>query len=75
MTDESEGRLEMVSGRGAIRVRIQGVKINEAVQLLEDTARFVRGQEPHLVGADEDELEMMFKRTDLGDFVIVSIGR
>jgi hypothetical protein len=78
MTDTGDnGGLEMVSGRGALRVQISGVKDEDLAKLLQDTANFVKNQARDIVEtADDDEdLELMFKRVDLGDFVIVSVKR
>ncbi|MEN2712450.1 hypothetical protein ACQKOH_17060 [Sphingomonas sp. NPDC092331] len=72
MTDESEDQLAMVSGRGAIRVRIHGASGDEIVRLMEDTTRFLRSHEPLQGPHDAEDLELSFKRPDIGDFVIVS---
>lgn len=75
MAGSSKNGLEMISGRGALRVEISGVDDKDLTKLLEDTARFIREQAPHITesATDDQDLEMMFKRVDLGDFVIVSV--
>lgn len=76
MTDSTDnGGLEMISGRGALRVEVSGVEDEDLAKLLQDTADFIRTQAQGIVeDADDDEdLEMIFKRVDLGDFVIVSV--
>lgn len=72
MTDESEDQPPMVSGRNALRVRIHGASGDEIVRLMEDTTRFLRSHEPLQGPGDSEDLEMSFKRPDLGDFVIFS---
>ncbi|MDF2385476.1 hypothetical protein JMG10_28685 [Nostoc ellipsosporum NOK] len=72
MTDESEDQPAMVSGRTALRVRIHGASGDQIVRLMEDTTRFLRSHEPLKGPHDAEDLEMSFKRPDLGDFVIVS---
>jgi hypothetical protein len=76
MSDSNDnGGLEMVSGRGALRVEISGVDDEDLSKLLQDTANFIRNQARDIVdsAADDEDLELMFKRVDLGDFVIVSV--
>lgn len=72
MTDE---QLEAASGRGALRVQITCEKGNDLARLLDDTARFIRTQAGPIIDAadDDEDLELMFKRVDHGDFVIVSV--
>lgn len=72
MTEESEDQPVMVSGRTVLRVRIHGASGDEIVRLMEDTTQFLRSHEPLLGPDDAGDMEMMFKRPDLGDFVIVS---
>lgn len=75
MTEATESNPELVSGRGALRVMLSGLGDEDPVRLLEDTARFMRDQGKQIYdGRDPDEnLELLFKRSDLGDFVIVTI--
>ena len=59
----------------ALRVEISGVSDDDLVQLLNDTADFIRsrGREGTAPMANQDaHLEVMFKRVDLGDFVILA---
>lgn len=72
MTEESEDRLQTTSGWGTMRVRIHGASGDEIVKLMEDTTRFLRSHEPLQGPDDAENLEMMFKRPDRDDFVIVS---
>lgn len=75
MTDSGDNGLEMISGRSALRVEISGVDDKDLTKLLEDTAKFIRNQGSKIAkrAAEDDDLEAMFKRVDLGDFVIVSV--
>jgi hypothetical protein len=75
MAGSDDNNLEMISGRGALRVEISGVDDKDLTKLLEDTAKFIRDQSQHIAesASDDEDLEMMFKRVDLGDFVIVSV--
>ncbi|NIJ63988.1 hypothetical protein FHR20_000919 [Sphingomonas leidyi] len=68
MTDTSDDEMGAAKW-GAHRVSVRGVRSREMAQLLEDTAKFVRENWP--VDDRDDSFEMMYKRTDLGDFVIV----
>lgn len=74
MTEATESGMQPLAGRGALRVMLRGLDREDPVKLLEDTARFLRDQGKHILDGDPDEdLELMFKRVDLGDFVIVTI--
>ncbi len=74
MTEATESDLEVGAARGALRVMLRGLDREDPVKLLEDTARFLRDQGGSILDGDPGEdLELMFKRVDLGDFVIVTI--
>ncbi|WP_066720594.1 hypothetical protein [Sphingomonas pituitosa] len=76
MTDSSDdNEFEMVSGRPPLRVEISGVEDEDLAKLLQDTAQFIRSKAQGLVNEQEEDedLEIIFKRVDLGDFVIVSV--
>ena len=75
MTEATESGMGAVAGRGALRVMLRGLDQEDPVKLLEDTARFMRDQGRSILdGRDPGEdLELMFKRVDLGDFVIITI--
>jgi len=74
MTEATESGMQPLAGRGALRVMLRGLDREDPVKLLEDTARFLRDQGGSILDGDPGEdLELMFKRVDLGDFVIVTI--
>lgn len=75
MTEATENGIEPLAGRGVLRVMLRGLDQEDPVKLLEDTARFLRDQGRSILdGRDPGEdVELMFKRVDLGDFVIVTI--
>ncbi len=75
MTEATESGMEPLAGRGARRVLLRGLDQEDPVKLLEDTARFLRDQGKGILdgGDPGEDLELMFKRVDLGDFVIVTI--
>jgi len=74
MTEATENGIEPLAGRGVLRVMLRGLDKEDPVKLLEDTARFLRDQGRSILDGDPGEdLELMFKRVDLGDFVIVTI--
>jgi hypothetical protein len=74
MTEATESGMQPLAGRGALRVMLRGLDREDPVKLLEDTARFLRDQGGNILDGDPGEdLELMFKRVDLGDFVIVTI--
>jgi hypothetical protein len=75
MANSSGNGLEMVSGNGPIRVNLRGIEDNDVIKLLEDTAEFIRSRKSEIAGSarDHNDLEIMFKRVDMGDFVILSV--
>lgn len=74
MSEATENGLELVSGRGMLRVVLSGLSGEDPVKLLEDAAGFLRNQPHVLDGRDPDEnLDLLFKRVDVGDFVILTI--
>lgn len=75
MTEATESDMESLTGRGVLRVMLRGLDQEDPVKLLEDTARFMRDQGRHILDDRDpgEDLELMFKRADLGDFVIITI--
>lgn len=74
MTEATESDLELGAARGALRVTLSGLDREDPVKLLEDTARFLRNLGEQIFDRDPGEdVELMFKRVDLGDFVIITI--
>lgn len=77
MTEATENDLDPGIEHRALRVMLRGLdQKDDPVKLLEDTARFLRNNAQAIEGRDRDEdIELMFKRVELGDFVIFSIKR
>ncbi|WP_447726975.1 hypothetical protein [Sphingomonas koreensis] len=76
MTEVTESDLELGAAHGALWVTLRGVTGEDPIKLLEDTARFLRDYNAKEIidGRDPDEdLELMYKRRDLGDYVIFAI--
>lgn len=77
MAEATENDLDPGMEHRALRVMLRGLdQKDDPVKLLEDTARFLRDNAQAIEGRDRDEdIELMFKRVELGDFVIFSIKR
>ena len=71
----ADKKIEMISDRTPKRVEITGVDEQGLAKLMDDTAAFIREHGSKALKAaadDDDDLEMLFKRVDLGDFVILT---
>lgn len=58
--------------KNAIKITIQNPGEDDLAKLLEDTAKFIRASEGKAVAGVYESKESLFKRLDIGDFVILA---